>query len=820
MPAVAAALPGILLNMAIGAAVNVGVGLIANAIGGADVSRVARGAELEPRAGVNQPVRVIFGEWATAGRRWYQNSYGDDNEYLQLVFECGRTEYQGMVGLLKDGKPCTLSGANSDARGRVIDELSKDGSPRAWVKFYTGAADQVADPELVARANPPERWPATKTMTGTAYVVVTLRYDEKVFEAGMPEFAFVWRGAKLYDRRKDSTQPGGLGAHRWGQPETYEWTRNPAVILDNFRRGLWINGVRVLGSGVSEAAVNRARFVAAANLCDEDVYYEDTERSLPRYSFDGEISDAEDQISVVRMLETAMAGYGAEFGGAYGPLPAQTMTPVLTLHDRDRVQLEDVSERTRLDPTEVKNAYHGVFTSAADGWLQKEYGLRHDPAVEAVEGGRRQGKLDLEFITAQETAGIVGEIFRRRDLYSASETAVYGPKAAKLEPGDVITRISGLLGTVQMMVWGIEELDGAKYRLQLRLWHNSIVPDPTSGFLPVLPDAIPAPVPARPITVNGLLALPATQVSGPNTVPAIRVTWTPIADRTVDRVILKYWRAGEPDDPRYLSIEEPGAGTAVIEGVTPEAEYVVAGTIATTPPRTTIWSTEVSVTTGPLTVATVPGPGSVDLDKLDGDVRAVLQALTASLRTVRDDFRRLGTIVEEGDLANYHTRQQLVREIGVRLGDVESSFTEVIEVALGPGGAIATALSSIYAAMGGNSAQVNVRWQAVAAPSGYSARYAIQAAVDDGTFRAATLFLDVPANPALPTRIVLDANQTVIRSSDGEDETHIVLFDSGGAYIPELRFERLRSMATTSGGTPIIDQDGATGYFGITVNTP
>jgi hypothetical protein len=791
MPAVAAAIPGVLINLAIGAAVNVGVGLISNAIfGSGDPTRTSRGVEMQPRAGVNQPVRVVFGEWATPGRFWHQNSYGTDNEYLQLVYECGRTEYEGLVGILGDGKAKALSGSNASPRGRVIDDYTKDGVPHAWVKYYTGAPGQVADPELVARADPPSRWPATKKMTGTAYAIVTVRYNEEVFEGGLPQWTFVWRGAKFYDRRKDSTQPGGSGAHRWGQPETYEWTKNPAVMLDNFRRGLWINGVRMLGIGVGESACDHARFVAAANLCDESVFYPDTGRTLPRYTFSGEVSDAEDQISVVRMFETAMAGYGAEFGGAYGPLPAQTMIPVMTLTDKDRVTGEDVSERTRLDPTETKTAYNGMFVSPENGWVEKEYGLRKDVAVETIEGGRRQGKLDLEFITAQETAGCVAEIFRRRDRYSATEVAVYGPKAAKLEPGDVVTRVSDLFGTIPMMVWGIKELPGAKYQITFRGWHNSIVPTPTSGFLPLLPTPIAAPVPTRPITVSGLLALAATQTSGPNTVPAIRVTWTPITDRTVDRVIIKYWRDGDPDDARYLSVDEPGAGIAVIEGVVPEANYVLAATIATTPPRTTIWSAERTVTTGPLTVGATPGPGSVDYEALGEDVQRALEWMNAGVRSSIEAFKRLGSILSEQDLDNYNSREMLKREIGVRLDTVEASFVEVIEVALGPGGAIATALSSLYAAMGGNSAQVNVRWQAQAGPTGYSARMALQAAVDDGIFRAATLMLDVPENSALPTRLILDAEQTVVTTDGGT--TVQAMFDADGALIRDLRVGTIR----------------------------
>lgn len=789
MPAVAAAIPGVLINLAIGAAVNVGVGLISNAIfGSGDPTRTSRGVEREPRAGVNQPVRVIFGERATPGRFWHQNSYGNDNEYLQLVFECGRTEYDSMVGILANGKARTLSGSNANPRGRVIDEYTRGGVPHAWVKYYTGAPGQLADPELVARADPPGRWPATKKMTGTAYAIVTVRYNEEVFEEGLPEWQFVWRGAKFYDRRKDSTQPGGSGSHRWGQPETYEWTKNPAVMLDNFRRGLWINGVRVLGIGVGESACHHARFVAAANLCDETVFYEDTGRSLPRYSFSGEISDAEDQISVVRMFETAMAGYGAEFGGAYGPLPAQTMIPVMTLTDKDRVTGEDVSERTRLDPTETKTAYNGMFVSPENGWVEKEYGLRKDTAIEILEGGRRQGKLDLEFIIEQETAGCVAEIFRRRDRYSATEVAVYGPKAAKLEPGDVVTRVSELFGTVPMMVWGIKELPGAKYQITLRGWHNSIVPTTTAGFLPLLPTPIAAPVPARPITVSGLLAVAATQTSGPNTVPAIRVTWTPITDRTVDRVIIKYWRDGDPDDARYLSVDEPGAGIAVIENPVPEAAYTLAATIATTPPRTTIWSAERSVTTGPLTVATVPGPGSVDYEALGVDVTQALQ-WAGSVRSILAAFREIGSLIREQDLDNYSQRALLKREIGVRLDQVEASFAEVIEVALGPGGAIATALSSLYAAMGGNSAQVNVRWEAVAAPTGVKARYAIALAANDGDFRTVSLMLDLPENPAQPTRIILDADQTVISTDGGTTIT--ALFDNTGAIVRDLRVGNL-----------------------------
>jgi hypothetical protein len=752
MPPVAAALPGILINFAIGAAVNIGVGLITNAIaGGQNQAAAATGLELEPRPAVNEPVRAILGTFVTPGRFLHQNSYGDDNEYLQLVYECGRGWHDGLAGLLVDGKPATLSGSNADARGQVINTFTRSGVPHAWIKFYTGAPGQAADAELVARANPSSRWPSTKKLTATAYVIVTLRFDEKVFEAGIPSFRYVWRGLRCYDRRKDSTQPGGSGAHRWDDPATYEWTANPAILQD------------------------------------KEMFYADTGRTLPRYAMGCEISDDADTISMMRTFETAMAGYGAELGGAYAPIPAQAMASALTLTDRERVTGADVSERKRLDPLETKTAYAGSFVSPDDGWLTRDYGLRFDAAVETEEGGRRQAALDLQFITAQETAGMIAEIARRRDRYSASEVAIYGPKAAKLEPGDVITRQSELFGTIPMMVWGVKELSGARYQLSLRAWNNAIVPDAGEGFLPVVPAPIPAPVPTRPVTVSALLAVAATQVSGTNTVPAIRVTWTPITDGTVDRVVIKYWRDGAPDDARYLSVDAPSSGRAIIEGVVPNAEYVVTATIVTTPPRTTIWAPEQAVTTGALTVASVPADGGVDFEKLSDDVKQQIAWLSQGLRSTLDAIEQTGRLVAEQDLNNFQTFEQMRRQLSVELGGLTASFNEVIEVALGEGGAIATALSALYAAMGGNSAEVLVRWEAVAAPSGVTARWALQLRVTGGVFAQCGIYLEI--TEAGVSRIVLDASQTVISTDGGA--TIVALFNEDGAVIRDLQSSRI-----------------------------
>jgi hypothetical protein len=787
---------GVGINLAVGAAINTFFPQEAQA------GAAPTGVELEFRAGSDVLVSAIMGVRDTPGHFAYHNSYGNDNEFLQLLFIDGNGEHTEMIGLLADNQAVTLSGSNANSRGFVIDEFTVSGTPNAWVKYYTGAAGQAADPELVARASEPDRWTAACKLTATAYRIVTLRWNPDVFGGVIPSFRAIWKGLKLYDRRKDDTQPGGSGSHRWGDPSTYEWTENAAICQDNWRRGIWVNGVRLLGLGTSEYDGSHAGIVAAANVCAETVYYEDSDVTLPRYVFGAEIQDGTDPISMMRLFEQSMAGHGTEIGGAYMPLPAQTLTPVATLLIADQIPGEEVLEQSRMMPTETKTAYHGVFLSPADGWLPAEYGLRADTVVEALEGGRRQGPLDAMYVRHREIAAANAEIARRRDRFSAVASATYGPVAKDLRPGQVVTYESEVLGELTMMVVSKQDQPRKCFRLAMRQWDNSIVPTPTAGFLPLPVDPIPAPVPPRLTHPLALLAVAAEQVSGTTKVPAIRVTFTPITDRTVERVVVKYWPTANPADVRYASSDEPGSGVMVIEGVVPETEYKLVATVFTNPPRLTTWTNEATVTTSALVAGDV-APEAIQeiLQEVSEHVAGQIGQL-AQIRSLVEAFKQLGTLIEEVDRENFNKRESRFREIIVQLDDLTASFTEIIEVALGPGGAIATQLESLYAALGGNTSEVNVIWEAQAAPSGYSAKYAIRAQVNDGSFRAATFAVLVPADPELPTEILLDAGRVLF--TNGTTTAPAIVIEGG-----EIKFAggRAGRITDVTGEKMIVDFD-------------
>ena len=797
----------LLTNALIGTAINFAIGAVIDWIEPdqpANDNARPTGVELQFRSGSKVAVSAIMGTKDTPGQLAYHNSYGPDNEFLQLLFIDGNGEHAGIYSLLFDNAAVSLSGSNADPHGFTIDKFTVDannvedpgGTPHAWVKFYTGAAGQAADPQLVARANPVGRWTSECTLTATAYRIVTLRYNPKLFGGAIPQMRAVWRGLKLYDRRKDSTQPGGSGPHRWGQPETYEWTENPAICQDNWRRGIWINGVRLLGLGVSEHDCYHAGIVAAANVSDEALHYADTDVTLPRYTLGIEVKDGTDPISMMRLFESAMAGYGAEYGGAYTPLPAQTMASVLTLTDRHRVAGEDVLEQTRMSPTETKTAFHGQFNNPAIGWLPDDYDIRFNAVAESQEGGRRAEPFDATFVWYRETASMLAEIKVRRDRYSALEVATFGPRAADLRPGQVITRESELLGTVQMMVLGVQRQPRKRYRLSLRSWNNAIVPTPGGGFMPLPVDPLPAPVPVRLTHPMAPLAVAISQVSGDNEVPAIRFTFTPITDPTVDRVIVKYWPTAHPTDVRYASSDEPGSGIMVIEGVAPVTEYRLVATIVTTPARPTTWTNEVVVTTTSYVFPTGPAELSEELN----DARSWA---ARSIEEIMADTDAMIAHMGDASLGGAVDRQTLRTEITARFqsteAEITAAYTSAVNVVASNLGALvsrtelleatvnnpttgvaatATALSAlttsvnaqfeatasaiiaVEASIGLVMAGGYISIQAVAAPSGWDVRaaFAIKGS-SGGGFTQVGLYMDAKADGT--SRIFLDADEVV-----------------------------------------------------------
>lgn len=615
MPAVAPIIGNIALNLAIG----VGASLLASVFTPqrAPVTTAVntqRGLSFEVEVGESAAVRCILGLGRATGRLAYVNEYGNDNEFVQMVIDIGHGEHDGMEHFLVDEKAEPLEGSNADPRGRAATNWKVGGEPYLWVKYYTGAPGQASDPQLVANANPAGRWTSAHKFTGVAYMIITVRYNADLFGSTIPRFGSVWRGLKLLDWRV----PGAV----WGDHSTYVFSKNPAVIRFNFRRGIYVNGVRVLGQGFPTFSCDMAGYTAAANRCDETFYDPVSGKTFPVFEFGRQVSDDEEKLSVLRELDQSYCGSSFKRGGADVPLPAQQLVSVMTLADIDRLGGEPIRVDRKGITSQKKTMWHGQFVSADSGWAEAPFTPRINEDLESVLGGRRAEALNQAYESLQERAQLRAEIALRRQLYPATRVETFTPKALVLEPGDPIVRDCEWGPTLMVVEKSERHLkDGAVVGVTLTMsrWSNDIVPASGDSFVALPPAVGPGNAsPDRTIAVSGFGVVQYQRSGGGAVHPHGKATWTQITDPNVDQVMIRVWPSAgtEANDKQDFFASARLQSNLVFGPLQPDTPYTAKAIPIRADGRACVWTNETEFTTGPQEVPAEVADGSITPEKL------------------------------------------------------------------------------------------------------------------------------------------------------------------------------------------------------------
>ena len=148
-----------------------------------------------------------------------------------------------------------------------------------WLNRQLGATPAASALTANAGVPYPGGWSPASKLSGYAAFAWTAKWDKegKKFPAGLQEPTAIVEGALVYDPRQDSTQPGGSGPCRPLDESTYVWAgidadraaaKNGALQALTWALGRWQNAKRVLGIGMTLAALDIPAFVEAANVAD------------------------------------------------------------------------------------------------------------------------------------------------------------------------------------------------------------------------------------------------------------------------------------------------------------------------------------------------------------------------------------------------------------------------------------------------------------------------------------------------------------------------------------------------------------------------
>lgn len=759
----------------------------------------------------------IMGRTATAGSLVFVNTWGQDgdtpNAYLTQVIALSDLPVRGLAEVWVNGELVTLGGLTD--RGYAVNEYPDS----LWVKFYDGTQTTADSFLFTSVSNGNRWWNPDRIGRGVAYAIITARVSKNMF-SGVPSFKFVLEGLRLYDISRDSTQ-GGVGPQRFADPATWGGDGDflPAVQIYNLLRGITYNGQWFYGL----QNLSSSRLPAAAWIAQIEKHRAGTLEStgwVNTYRSGGEIQVDAPLTSAVEALLTACQGRISEVGGVYYLHSGAPGTPVIAFTDDDILSTEEQEFTPFLGLADTINGVSANYPSPADGWVAKTAPPLYRTDLEAIDGNRRlMADVDLNFVPYPEQVQRLMKSALEEARRFRRHTIVLPPKFwAYATPGTVFSWTSERNGYIAKLM----RIDGVADRANLDVMIDITEVDPSdydwssdTEFKPPVDGQLGV-IRPTPQPIVDWFAEPATvkDSSGEDRRPAIRLTWDNSDGRLDDVIGIEYEVRLQATLEKVSEgrTDQPQVGSMLIsQSLLPAESYVVRGRYIPGGDRPVLWSGFIPVITP--NVLLTDKDVFVDID-LAG-VEEALGWLRNSTRTAQDAID--GLIAAQMELATvaYNDTRKLARELSVELGEARAEYREDIQLAVNQTMAVAGKVETLTAALGGSSAFVNVAWAAIAAPSGYAARYGVTAAVNDGAYRAASLLLDVPANPALPTRVIVQAGQFVVASDDGSVIKQPFTVTGGVLYANDIRVNKLSAFSSVLGNVDI-----SSAYIGtLTVGT-
>lgn len=413
--------------------------------------------EITTSGGTN-PATFILGRYATAGNRvappYSGPNRGDlPNKFLTFVADISDLPITSLERVAINDEWIADLTFDADGLhqkrgmfedGRVILGMEMAAKSLLGFTFYDGRQTQ-ADPWMLDQhGDDPDRpWQADMVGTGVSYAVLTFTYNRERFN-GLPRFLFEVRGIALYDPRRD-TSVGGSGAQRWGNPATWAFSENPAVMIYNILRGIALPDGSVWGGRVAAADLPLANWFAAMNECDATRTRRDGV-AVAQYVAGFEVSVDTPPATVIDALKNACAGEIVEVGGVYTMRVGPVALPVFFFTDDD-LSVDDprsLSPHSGLEA--AHNALHVKHPSPDALWLPHDAPPRYDAAAEAEDGRRLTASLDLPAVARDEQVQRLMGLWLKDERRMRRHDLTLPPEAAALDPLDAVAWTSARNG--------------------------------------------------------------------------------------------------------------------------------------------------------------------------------------------------------------------------------------------------------------------------------------------------------------------------------------------------------------------------------------
>lgn len=388
------------------------------------------------------PRKAVFGTTAMNLDLRYHEASGTNQEYIDYIIAVAAHKVKSIDEIWFEEKQAWTAG------GGVTGTYS--GYLTVAVRTEGTAGNTIA-------INGGSKWGSSTRLTGCAYVHIRIKRTgatsktESPLVNGMPSrVTIIGDGAMLYDPRLDSTVPGGSGAHRandqdtWGSYTAADDTDNPALQLLWWLLGWKINDRLSVGCGVPPERIDLESFITAANICDETVILA-TGGTQKRYRTSGTASDADDRMGIINTFLACMNGTLRDSNGKLSLEVIKNDLADYVLDFDDNDVLGDFEWNQTRGLTDTYNKARGQFVDPSTNSL---YQLVDYPEVgfESPDGIERVMTLDLPYVEDGRRAQRIAKQALQRNQYRGLFSAVFTAKAQGCVVGDVVRLTFPALG--------------------------------------------------------------------------------------------------------------------------------------------------------------------------------------------------------------------------------------------------------------------------------------------------------------------------------------------------------------------------------------
>ena len=351
--------------------------------------------------------KLAYGKVKTSGAILFMEAT-NDNKDLHYVVELASNEITAVNEVYFNDQQVNTN--LSDGVQVSVGGSDPDYSSKAKITAHFGDADQTADSNLVADTSATSDY----RFRGIAYIYAKCTYDQDIFVNGTPSISAVIQGRAVYDPRTTTTA----------------YSNNAALCIRDYLMD------STYGLGATASEIDEASFIAAANICDEDVDLAagGTEK---RYAINGIVDTSKTPAAILDDMLMACQGSIYYSNGQWHLKVGKYTAPTVTLTENDIVG--SISLNTRNSGADQFNAVKGVFVSPDSNWQPTDFPEVTSSTFEAEDGGdRKYVDMNMPFVTSPTAAQRIAKVSLYRNREQLLLTMPCKLTAFQFEVGDTV----------------------------------------------------------------------------------------------------------------------------------------------------------------------------------------------------------------------------------------------------------------------------------------------------------------------------------------------------------------------------------------------